>query len=238
MQRPTVNLRAGSNISFGLTSTDGDPAFDTLTINSAAAGGGGGGSSAPLTPTFYQVARANGTNTITAIASGRRLIVAITSYGGTVTAVACTNVTFTQVGTDLSFGGNKTSIWIGVATGTSGTSVTFTGSGTILNIIVEVADTLTPTLGTQTTATNASAYWEIGVRPAFTAGTMVIATAMTDNTATFVMTHMAFPHTSVPLATSVQATSLAVGYAPSGDAYMYGFSSGASSGAIYTVSVT
>lgn len=39
MQRPTLNLRPGTGVSFGLTSTDGDAAFDTLTINSTASGG-------------------------------------------------------------------------------------------------------------------------------------------------------------------------------------------------------
>lgn len=41
MQRPVLNLRAGTNVSFGLTSTDGDAALDTITINSTASGGGG-----------------------------------------------------------------------------------------------------------------------------------------------------------------------------------------------------
>jgi hypothetical protein len=40
MQRPTVNLRAGSNIVFALTDTDGNGALDTLTIQGSAAGGG------------------------------------------------------------------------------------------------------------------------------------------------------------------------------------------------------
>lgn len=43
MQRGTLNLRTGTNISFGLTDTDGDGEFDTLTINNTAAAGGGGG---------------------------------------------------------------------------------------------------------------------------------------------------------------------------------------------------
>lgn len=40
MQRPIVNLRPGTGVSFGLTSTDGDAALDTITINSTASGGG------------------------------------------------------------------------------------------------------------------------------------------------------------------------------------------------------
>lgn len=43
MQRGTFNLRAGTNVAFGLTDTDGDGEFDTLTIGASAAGGGGGG---------------------------------------------------------------------------------------------------------------------------------------------------------------------------------------------------
>jgi hypothetical protein len=42
LQRGTVNLRAGANIAFGLTDTDGDGEFDTLTISSLGGGGGGG----------------------------------------------------------------------------------------------------------------------------------------------------------------------------------------------------
>lgn len=41
LQRGTVNLRAGSNIVFGLTDSDGDGELDTVTIAGAAAGGGG-----------------------------------------------------------------------------------------------------------------------------------------------------------------------------------------------------
>lgn len=33
MQRGTVNLRAGSNVAFGLTDTDGDGELDTITVN-------------------------------------------------------------------------------------------------------------------------------------------------------------------------------------------------------------
>lgn len=38
MQRPTFNLRPGTGVSFGLTSTDGDASFDTLTINTVSSG--------------------------------------------------------------------------------------------------------------------------------------------------------------------------------------------------------
>jgi hypothetical protein len=41
MQRGTFNLRPGSNVSFGLSDSDGSGELDTLTINAAATGGSG-----------------------------------------------------------------------------------------------------------------------------------------------------------------------------------------------------
>lgn len=55
LQRGTVNLRPGNNVSFGLTDTDGDGEFDTVTIHGAAAGGGGG-SGAPTTAKYVTTA--------------------------------------------------------------------------------------------------------------------------------------------------------------------------------------
>ena len=40
MQRGTFNLRSGTNISFGLTDTDGDGELDTMTINNTGSSGG------------------------------------------------------------------------------------------------------------------------------------------------------------------------------------------------------
>ena len=41
LQRPTVNLRPGTNVSFALSDTDGTSEFDTLTISASVTGGGG-----------------------------------------------------------------------------------------------------------------------------------------------------------------------------------------------------
>ncbi len=198
-----------------------------------------GGSSDPITPTLIQVARANGTNTITAMSSGQRIVIGIVSYGGTVTGVACTNVTFTQIGTDLSFNGNKTSVWVGVATGTSGTSITFTGTGTILNIAVVVDDVLTPTLGTQFSATQAGGYIDLSVRDGTPpAGEFTVIVGMVDNTSVLVYPDFNGPFTMVPTSVSIQATCMAVGYAPDGDLVAAARSSGGSSGAVYCVTIT
>ena len=40
LQRPVINLRPGSGVTFALSTTDGNPEFDTLTIGSTATGGG------------------------------------------------------------------------------------------------------------------------------------------------------------------------------------------------------
>lgn len=43
LQRPTINIRAGTNVGVTATDTDGDGTLDTITIHSSGAGGGGGG---------------------------------------------------------------------------------------------------------------------------------------------------------------------------------------------------
>jgi hypothetical protein len=43
LSRPVVNLRPGANVAFGLTDTDGNGVFDTISISATATGGGGGG---------------------------------------------------------------------------------------------------------------------------------------------------------------------------------------------------
>lgn len=202
----------------------------------ATGGGGGGGGSSPVL--LQAPVRANGTNTISTMASGDRIIVAIMSFGGTVTGVACTNVTFTQVGTDLTVGGGKMSVWVGVATGTSGTSVTFTGSGTIINICAVVADALTPTLDVQASGILGGAFIACdAIMSGVTPGALVVAFGVTDNPSSPVWTDIGGPHLRVPQAVSIQATSLALGYAPDGDFAIAAISNNTSSGAIYAVSI-
>jgi hypothetical protein len=190
------------------------------------------------TPTVIQYARANGTNTITAMSSGQRIIVGIVSYSGTVTGVTCTNVTFTQVGTDLSFNSNKTSVWVGVATGTSGTSVTFTGSGTILNICAVVANTLTPTLGTQFSQTSSIGFLDLAAKTAaVTANTFFVGVAMADNTSVPVHCVANGAHTPIPTP-GTGLPGMCLGYAPTGDLVVSGRSTSGSTGLVYAVSIT
>jgi hypothetical protein len=66
LQRNTVNFRAGTGISFGLTDADGQGTLDTLTINNiAAAGGGGGGDATHLESDRVQRTAGNLTTTST-----------------------------------------------------------------------------------------------------------------------------------------------------------------------------
>lgn len=216
------------------TGTDVEAALQEL---GAGAGGGGGGGTF-TTPTIIQAARANGTNTIAAMSAGQRIIVGIVSFGGTVTGVACTNVTFTHIGTDLTSGSNKISVWVGVATGTSGTSVTFTGSGTIINMVAVVADALTPTLGTQWSSLSAGGFVDVSARSNITAGQFFVVVGMTDNTASLVFPFANCAHTALPTSLTVQNSCMALGYAPTGDIVVAARSNATSSGAVYAVSIT
>lgn len=213
---------------------------DVLTVAggtaSWAAPSGGGGAT---TPVFLQApVRANGTNTIGAMSTGDRIIVGIVSFGGTVTGVACTNVTFTQVGTDVTSGSNKISVWVGVATGASGTSVTFTGSGTILNICAVVADTLTPTLDVQASAVTGGGFLAYDkIMSGVTVGALVVVVGMTDNTSSPLWPEMTAPHVKIPQSVSTQATCMAIGYAPDGDFTVAAISNASSSGGVYAVSI-
>lgn len=223
----------------GLIYSKDDAGVETLVSGGAGGGGGGGGGATITTPHLYQAVRANGTNTITAAASGRRLVCCLTAFAGSVTAIATTNVTWTQMSSNLASGSNNTAIWVGVvAGGASGTSVTFTGTGTILNQIVEIADTLTPTLDQAANATNGSAFGGISARlTSATVGAFVAMAGMTDNTTTTGWGMLSAPFVSFPSVTAVQATGSAFGYAPSGDLSAIYSTNGGSSGSILVVSV-
>lgn len=217
---------------------------DTLVLAPDGAGGvefraesGGGGGGSPTTPVLLQTVRTNGNATIAPVPAGNRIIVAIVDYGGTVTGVACTNVTFAQIGTDVTSGGNKLSVWVGVATGTSGTSVTFTGSGTILNLIVEVADAV-DTLDVQASTAIGSGFALLSANAAGTTpGAFVVCIGMTDNTSNITGAMLSVPFVSFPTALAVQACCAAYGYAPTGDVTGFAVTHGGSSGATLVVSI-
>jgi hypothetical protein len=151
---------------------------------------GVGGSA--LVPTVVQTG-ANGASTtslattISAAASGRRLIVVAWSNGRDVNTPTCTNVTFTEVGATNFSTTIYMSVYVGVVSGgSSGTTVTVTATGSnfIFTDVYEVADALTPTAGTSATLTNtnvqAVAYTPVGpITP--TKGTFCIFAAAQDN---------------------------------------------------------
>jgi hypothetical protein len=115
----------------------------------AALGGGGGGGLA--IPDVIQCKAAGNAATsiaIAAAAAGHALIMLTNSSTGQVTGPACTNVTWTAV-KQVNDGTGFLTIWVGiVAGGASGTSVTMTKPGSFNTVLLlEVADTLTPTMG-------------------------------------------------------------------------------------------
>jgi hypothetical protein len=99
---------------------------------------------------------ASWSKSITALSTGERIIVCITSWGRDVNTPTLTNVTFTEV-LAVNFSTTiYTSAYVGVASGTSGTTlgITATGSNWIIGDVYVVADTLTPTAGTSSTLSN------------------------------------------------------------------------------------
>lgn len=126
--------------------------------------GGGGGTPTGISLTKLYVQAANqGTSlsvTISAAASGQRLIVCVSSYNRDVNTPTCTNVTFTEVLAANFSTGAYLSVYVGVvAGGSSGTSIaiTATGSDWIIADVYEVADALTPTAGSSATLTDTDA---------------------------------------------------------------------------------
>lgn len=200
---------------------------------------GGGGSSAPVA---IQITRASGTNTIAAAASGNRLIAAVCAYGGTVTAMSTTNVTWTKMEDETSAGASvHVSVWLGVvAGGSSGTSVTFTGSGTIINMIVEVADALTTYDAHAWSPITGGGFYFNAVRlGGATAGAMLVAIAMTDNQGVNNMATLASAFTGPSSVTfSYAAMTFCIGYAVDGDQMAVQHTSTGSTGAVLLLSIT
>lgn len=197
-------------------------------------GGAGGGSSS--FPTVVQIAvgsNAVTSQTISAAASGNRLILVTNATTGQVTSPTCTNVTWTQLVTFTSAGGSFYAIWVGVvAGGSSGTSITMTKAGSFNSVaVLEITDAVTPTAG-QTATANGSAT-AIGASLASTTlGHLVVAGGGSDNTTIASTTHLSIP--TVGLAYG-PVTAL-VGY--SLGQKLYGQRGGDGTGSVLIVEVT
>jgi hypothetical protein len=216
-----ARLAAGSEDDV-LTIVSGVPAW-------AAPTGGSGGDVVPTAIQFGANA-INGTSlgvTISAAASGNRLIVGVLSNARDVNTPTCTNTTFTEV---LAVNSGTTvylSIYVGVvAGGSSGTTVTITATGGnfIFAEVVEVADALTPTAGATQTAAGPTQGIVYNITP--TAGTLWIAATGQSNNTTPYLLGITGPYTSRAPRTN-NAMAMAIGYA-SGTvgAYTFGATSG------------
>jgi hypothetical protein len=206
----------GTTLNFvgaGVTAT-GAGATKTITIP-------GGSSATPSTPVILASSQ-NGANTtslgvtISAAASGRRLVVIVGSNARDVNTPTCTNVTFTEVLANT-FGGTVwLSVYVGVvAGGASGTTVTITATGAnfIFANVDTVADTLTPTAGTSVTTSGTDATTMAGtligpVTP--TASTFLICAAFQAANTTPLQFFM-----NIPFASRFVRSTLASGAAPS-----------------------
>ena len=216
MQRGTWNLRPGVGIALSLTDTDGDGEFDTATIVNTgvpgpAGGGSGGASQVDLVRLYAQAvgSTASLAISITAAASGTRIVVVVASFGRDVNTPSCTNVTFTEV---LAVAFSTTiylSVFVGVVSGTSGATVTVTATGVnyIIADIYVVNDALTPTAGTSATLTNTDAAAVAGspIGPITVAqGTFfVMAAAQADGTTSLSAIAANAPTISTPRAANV-----------------------------------
>jgi hypothetical protein len=178
----------GTTLNFvgaGVTAT-GAGATKTITIP-------GGSSATPSTPVILASSQ-NGANTtslgvtISAAASGRRLVVIVGSNARDVNTPTCTNVTFTEV-------------------------LTATGANFIFANVDTVADTLTPTAGTSVTTSGTDATTMAGtligpVTP--TASTFLICAAFQAANTTPLQFFM-----NIPFASRFVRSTLASGAAPS-----------------------
>lgn len=184
--------------------------------------------------------------TISAAASGKRLIVVVGSSNRDVNTPTCTNVTFTEVlATNFSTTAYL-SIYAGVvAGGSSGTTVTITATGSdfIAADVYTIADTLTPTAGTSATVTNTDASAQLGVKIGAitpTKGTFYVCAAYQVTNTTPLLLAMNAPFTTSSVRGTVGAASTqfvcALGYAPGGDLFGY-IAAGGTSAADYAAGI-
>ena len=143
---------------------------DTLRLAPDGAGGvewaaGGSSGGVDIAPSHFKTYSTDAQNTatwaktITAVPTSRRLIVCISSYARDVNTPTLTNVTFTEVLAANFAGQANVSIYLGVPSSTSGTTlgITATGSNWIIVDIYEIFDVLTGSVITSATLTNTDA---------------------------------------------------------------------------------
>ncbi len=174
--------------------------------------------------------------TITALTTGQRIVVGANLVGRAPTSVTCTNVTFTNMAAVQNGAGSFYDIWVGVATGTSGTTLTVnTGSSNFASIVAAVvADTLTPTAGTVTSGSSISTTFNYLTRATRTAGRFVVGLVGADNTTTPIVLFPSIPASVYSKDGASTGTGLMLCYAPDGD--IGGVATGATS-APFTVYV-
>ena len=156
MQRGTWNLRPGVGIALSLTDTDGDGEFDTATIVNTGvpgpAGGGGGGASVPTMVQWKTSGTGNTALTLTmdaAPTSGNIILLSVYLNGGTnLTSVTQTNVTWTRIHSAATASVDGVNIWVGKVGASAATLITIVRPGAnAVWTVIELAETLTPTLG-------------------------------------------------------------------------------------------
>lgn len=141
--------------------------------------------------------------------TGHSLLLISDATTGQITSVTSTNTTWTQVKTFASGGGSFFALWVGVVSGTGGTTVSWTKPGSFCTVgIMEVTDTLTPTAVQTTSANNGTALQLTSV----ITGHLVVFAAGTDNTAA---TCTATFVNHITLGTGTNFTSISVAYATS-----------------------
>lgn len=177
-----LEIVGGTDISVAVTNPSGSIARATVTYT----GTGGGGASVPTKLGGWNLG-GNTTNpalTIASQPSGTRIILATNLVGRAVTSVACTNVTWTKVAGPYQPGTAYYELWVGVVSGgSSGTTITVsTASGNYFSLVaMAVTDALTPTAGTPSTQSLATAYGLIE-RSGDTSGRFVAMLIGADNT--------------------------------------------------------
>lgn len=182
----------------------------------AAPPGGGGGISTPTL--LYRFTALNpGSNTFTipgAPVTGSRIVLALDASNATVSSIASTNTTWTRMGSEYTNAqGARLSIWVGVVSGTGGTSIVVTTSaGFLTGTGVVIADALTPTVGDQVTA-NIVVESQVLDPMNTTAGDLVVFMFGLTNTTERALITAGMPCVYYGLV----GVGIALGYAPSGD---------------------
>lgn len=212
----------------------------TLGLKWATPGGGGGGSL--TTPVILDSAFGGATLTLGSThGSGTRFVLGFNGSDNSLTSIAQTNVTWAAVKTFTDSGGTHYEVWVGIATGTSGTSVAITTSSSFTSACVgAISDALTPTLGANT-AVNKTGQDQVNLSGA-TPGSLLALMTGNDNTTFSTQIIPMFPCSIIdnnPAGAGVgHGLDLLLGYAPTGDAWMSISGTGASAGAAIICEIT